>query len=386
MNTTRQATWRITLVGLGIIGSQSAAHVARINGVRQILLVDKDYFDETNVSSQDITCQDVGQPKAVVVGRKLRQINPHVDVVTIVGAVEDIPLTSLRSSVLLGGLDSRKARRYVSEAAWRLGSVYIDAGVEPDGLLARVNVYTPGPDNPCYQCGWSQSDYEGLEQQQYPCLGGSAKQPATGGWSALGALAASLQVIECQKLLGGEPGQVLDGHELLVNARWPKHVVTRCLRNPECRFPHEVWRIEETGRAPGELSLAEAFALALPDHRARGSLDIQRRVRDRDLSLRVQGKPFVRLLRCQKCPNTHDVLRLAHRLHLSQYVCEQCKRQEMAAFGFDMSDHLAARGLPDAVLSRKLDSFGLEPGDVFTIRGASSAERHFEVGGVPGPD
>src|SRR5439155_23871873 len=130
-----------------------------------------------------------------VQARRLRRINPALAVTEIFAAVENVALGLLRGAVLLACLDSRAARRSVNTAVWRLGMPWIDAGVLADGLLARVNVYLPGPDQPCLECAWEERDYEALEQE-YPCAG-QGVAPATNAPSALGALAASLQALEC---------------------------------------------------------------------------------------------------------------------------------------------------------------------------------------------
>ena len=51
-------------------------------------------------------------------------------------------------------LDSRTSRRYVNQAAWRLGVPWIDGAVDAAGVLARVNAYVPAPEAACMECGW----------------------------------------------------------------------------------------------------------------------------------------------------------------------------------------------------------------------------------------
>ena len=150
----------VVIVGTGNIGCYTALLIARLQGIGMVVLIDKDRFEESNLAGQDITREDVGKPKVEAIGRRLRRVNPQLKVVTIVAAVEDLPLGFLCGDVLLGCLDSRRTRLYLAENAWALGVPYVDAGVQTDSLLARVSVFTPGRNAPCFQCGWGQADYD----------------------------------------------------------------------------------------------------------------------------------------------------------------------------------------------------------------------------------
>jgi sulfur carrier protein ThiS adenylyltransferase len=131
----------IIVVGLGNIGSALVAYVGRMAGVGRVILVDSDAYEAKNLASQIVRRHEVGEPKAVVQGRRLREINPALSVTVVVDRVENVPLGLLRGTVLLACLDSRAARRTVNAAAWRNGIPWIDAGVNGEELLARVNVY-----------------------------------------------------------------------------------------------------------------------------------------------------------------------------------------------------------------------------------------------------
>ena len=112
--------------------------------------------------------------------------------------VETVPLGRLRADVILACVDSRAARQYLNQAARHLGVPLIDAGVFPDGLLARVSVFLPGAEHACLECTWDQADYDAIEQS-YPCQGGVPDAAASGAPAHLGALAAAVQAIECQR-------------------------------------------------------------------------------------------------------------------------------------------------------------------------------------------
>jgi molybdopterin/thiamine biosynthesis adenylyltransferase len=170
----------IVIIGAGNIGSHLVQHVARLPSGAHITLIDRDVYEEKNLRSQAIVARDVGRAKAMVQARRLRHINPTLQVVAIADAMENVPLGVLRDAIVLGCLDSRAARRHLAAAAWHVGAIaYVDAGVEPSGMLARINVYVAGDAAPCFECAWDASDYA-AQEQQYPCdaLNASAALPS----------------------------------------------------------------------------------------------------------------------------------------------------------------------------------------------------------------
>ncbi|MFY9556905.1 MAG: ThiF family adenylyltransferase [Blastocatellia bacterium] len=355
---------KIVVVGAGgNIGSHLVPHLARLPDVACITLIDKDVYERANLTSQHITQSDVGKRKASVQARLLRRINSQLRVEAIADAVERVPLGSLRADVILSCLDSRVARQRVNQFAWRLGVPMIDAGVDAGGLLARVNVYVPGTGGACLECAWDDRDYDALEQA-YPCNEYGSKVAATNAPSSLGGLAAALQAIECQKLLSGQTERAAIGKQVLVDASYHKHYVTAFRRNPNCRFSaHEVWRIETLDQSSAETTLGEALRFA------DGNGEVE---------LRVEGKPFVKRLRCPGCGTTRSLLYLECSLRASQSRCGKCGHRMMAS-GFDLFERLSAASLTPEVMSRSLGSLGLRPGEVFSV-GTAWNECHYEIG------
>jgi molybdopterin/thiamine biosynthesis adenylyltransferase len=359
----------IVVVGAGgNIGSHLVPHLGRMRGVRRVVLVDRDVYEERNLRSQDVTRRDVGKPKAAVQARRLRRIDPALAVSGIAAALENVPLGVLRADVVLGCLDSRGARRSLNLVAWRLGVPWIDAGVHGEELLARVNVHVPGPRQPCLECAWEARDYETLEQA-YPCAGDDTP-PATNAPSGLGALAAALQALECQKLLDGDRERLAVGRQVTVSALVHRHFVTRFAANPACRFDHDVWRIETLPRGPERLTIRQAFELG------RGSGG-----GGEPLRLHVPHQPFARALCCPACGQRRELsIRLLGRLDAAEQGCPGCGRR-MRATGFDLIEWLAEPDVPPTVQDAPLRSLGFRRGDVLTVAGAARAV-HFQIGAI----
>lgn len=357
---------KIVVVGAGgNIGSHLVPHLARMPNVSRVTLIDRDVYEAKNLSSQDISPSDVGKRKVGVQARRLRRINPDVRVEAIYDDVERVPLGKLRGDVILACLDSRFARQHVSQFAWRLGVPLIDAGVEPTGLLARVNVYVPDSESPCLECAWDDRDYEALEQA-YPCADFVSRVAATNAPSSLGALAASLQAIECQKLLSGQFDRAAIGKQVLIDASHHKHYVTGFRRNPNCRFTgHDIWTIEKLDTSPRELAVADA--LRLVRSQSNGNREI-----------RVEGKPFAKRLTCAACGVARSLLRLECSLSEKERACEQCGSRMIAA-GIDLAEELTLADLEECSgLRFSLQTLGFRPAEVFSVR-AGDTETRYEL-------
>jgi hypothetical protein len=379
--------------------------------VSTITLVDRDVFEDRNVGAQDITPADVGRPKVDALAERLHAIRPELDVRAYHADLEDLPLSIIRSDVILAGLDSRRARQVLNEKAWQLGIPLVDGGVDGPGLLARSSVYHPGADRACLQCGWQEADYEAVEQV-YPCAGGENGRTdgprdgvgtlPTGAPPALGALAASLVALDCQRVLrgehpdgaggedatGGATGTHTNGHasgtadnnsdkragatesnddndeprarEILVEARHGNLYVTRPTYDLNCRMPEHHYRP------------VIAMATRTLDSRLGDVVGT-----DPAAGLRVLGQRFTTALTCAQCGERRDFIRL--RVSMRRYWCWRC-HGEMTATGFDARDTLDGDTITARMRDWSLESLGIRGGDVLEA-GAPVDTQRIVVGG-----
>jgi len=346
----------VTVFGAGNIGSQLLPLTGRIPAIGHVIIVDHDTYEEKNLISQSITPADVGQPKAIVQARRLREINPRLRVTPIVERLENAPLGALRADVLLGCLDSRFSRRIASSMAWRLGVPYIDAGVQADGMLARIHVYRPDPANACLECAWDHQDYL-AEQDVIACDGSKIASAPTNAPASLGALAAAMQALELEKIFADAWEHVPVGREILIDAKSHRHFVTRLPRNPACRFDHRTFEVREFHGAPGALTLADLFALGTG-------------------ALRVEGQRFVRQWACMACQTMREVFGLRDRI-AAAVQCPGCGNR-MRAIGFHTFDSLSAADVPNGLLRAPISSHGIHGGDIFSVT-SGTEEAHYEI-------
>jgi molybdopterin/thiamine biosynthesis adenylyltransferase len=360
---------RVVIVGLGAIGSHLIGHVGRMPGVQEVVAIDFDKYERANMQAQELDRRDVGRPKAVAQASRLRRLNPALRVTGIQDRLENLPLGLLRADLLLGCLDSRRARQALNTVALRLGSPWIDAGVAAGDTtsLARVTVQVPGPDAACLECGFGPDSYASLDQV-YPCPGLDPVHP-TRASSALGALAAALQALEAERILTG-PHPPPGVRETCLDTVHRQHYVTASRRNPHCRVgDHTAWTMVPLGGDALALPLADAFGLA---NGAVGPPET--------LTLSVAGRYFCRP-RCQDCGLAATTLR-AQAIGPVPGRCRRCGGSRQHAAGFDSFDVLQLPALSRRVLQRSLRSLGLRPGDVFTVTGRDGSAHYL----VPSDD
>jgi molybdopterin/thiamine biosynthesis adenylyltransferase len=359
----------VAVVGAGAIGSHVLPLIARLPHVHAITVVDRDTYDASNLAKQDIAGSDVGTSKAEVQARRLRAVSNTLAVRSLHMPIEDVPLGWLRSDVMLACLDSRRARMTVNQIAWRLGIPWINAGLQSDEELVRVQAFIPSPDSACLECAWDARDYD-LVEQTYPCRAGHIA--ATGGSAGLAALAASLQALECEKFLKGDLDSLLSGRDLMIDARNHRHFITRFARNAGCRMPdHDGWSISKMTADPASTTLRQF--LSLVDERL-GS--------DAQTTLEVAGQRFAIGVRCSQCASHSPIARVFRgELHRIGSPCDKCGEAAHPT-GFDLVDRVRLAELPSHASDLPLASLGLLAGDVVVIR-VGEVVRQLELDGAP---
>jgi molybdopterin/thiamine biosynthesis adenylyltransferase len=353
----------IVVIGGGNVGSQLVLHLARCPAVGRLVIVDPDVVGAQN-TSQGFSPPDIGRFKAIALARRARRIlrqNP-LRVEAIVARVENVPWGRLRGDVICGCVDSRLARSWINHIAWRLGIPWIDAGIQASGSLARVQTLIPGEDAPCMECHWGARDLE-LLNQAYSCDGRLREPGPTGACSALGGLAASLQALDCQKILNGSIEQSLRGRQLIVEAKFHHQYVNTLSFNPVCRFDHKIWSIQRapaTVRTVGDLfEHGRKFFGELP------------------AAIGAERKSWVTRLACRECGQQARALRLQGRIGPRLRRCGQCGG-DLQPIGFHLRARIDLHSAGERLLARPLRHVGLRGGDVLTLSGAHP-DQHIEL-------
>lgn len=357
--TARTHSKTVIVIGGGNIGSHAAALIARNKTVGCMILIDPGCFSASNLVSQNILPSDVGVPKVAAIAALLKSIRPDLEVRQYAEPVAAVPLGDLRGDVIVCCVDSRIARQYANEIAWRLGIRWIDTGVDGDGWLVRIAVYVPGKELACLECEWSDDDYELLETG-YPCQEGPESY-ATHATAELGALAGSLAAAEVRKILDGDDQCSLGGRQLLIDVRHHRQYLANMQFFRECRFNHDTWVIETLARGAQHLSVADALALGSGDG---------------DAALVQEGQSFVSRLTCVSCGWCSDTgWTLSGRFGRWQRHCQLCGGQVLPT-ALDQEAELKAELLTEPWLSSSLARLGYRTGDVFSVKTEQRVE-HF---------
>jgi molybdopterin/thiamine biosynthesis adenylyltransferase len=363
MNQAAQALLTLVIIGLGNIGSALMPLIAFLPGLRRVLLVDLDTYEARNLAGQQITRRDVGRAKALVQARRLRALNPALEVHAMVSNVSDVPLNQLRGALMIGCVDSLETRIQLNQIALRLGMTWLDGGVEPGQHLVRVQGHLPGPENPCFACGLSDEDYRSLGSRQ-PCQAATTQPSATAGPASLGALCASLLAEEAAKLLMKRHEAALLGRQLILETEQHSRLLNVLRRNPQCRADHTALQLTPVPGLAAGLTLGRA-------------LDVLAAGAGGPVAMTVVDKTFTRQLRCPGCGRVRPGLHVMGRLPAGESACPDCRR-EMLASGLDLLAALDSSLAPE-LRSLRLRQLGIQPGDILEVSGPRNHIFHCEI-------
>lgn len=354
------ASKRVVVAGIGgNIGSHLTEHLARMPEIRSLTLIDRDCYEPRNRDNQAGVARG---SKATVQARRVRHLNPGLEVIPQVADVERLPVGQFRADLLVSCVDNRRARLHLNQVSRWLGVPWIDAGVLADGGYARVTRFGADPSGPCLTCGWGPRDYQ-LVEQSYPChKGGSIPVPATGASSALGALAAALLALECQRVLRSDADADRPMDFVVAADRW-QATATRWVRNPSCLTAHSLRPIE-----PGAIPLGTEVTAAAAELGCLGGRPAT--------TLAVVGGRFAHQLICRRCGPILGAPRLI-RPGESSVRCPGCRRPA-AVVGFGLEAELDLAGIGAATPPATFGALGCLPGDLIAFATDSDA-RYFEV-------
>src|SRR5690606_29909653 len=123
---------KILVVGVGALGNEILKNLALL-GVGEIYLVDMDRVEISNLSRSVLfRAEDAGKFKAEVAAARLRESNPELRVVPIVGNINfEVGMGLFRHvDVVIGGLDNREARMAINRRCWLTNTPWIDGAIE----------------------------------------------------------------------------------------------------------------------------------------------------------------------------------------------------------------------------------------------------------------
>ncbi len=305
----RLAAARVLVVGAGALGNEVLKNLALL-GVGTVVVIDLDAVEPSNLSRSVLfRAEDGGQSKAVVAARRAGEINPEVRFHAIRGdVITDVGLGLFADvDVVIGCLDNREARLWVNRQCWKVGTPWVDAGIQE--IQGVVKVFVP-PDSACYECAMTARDYQ-LLNVRYSCpllrrdqiLEGKVPTAPT-----IASMMAALEVQEALKLIHGMA--VAAGSALVFNGVTNQFYATKLPFRDDC-LSHETYpdRVETPlGHAA---TAAELFAEA--SKTLAGPLTL---ALERDL---------VATIHCPRCDHRAEVFRPRTVVSMAEATCPNCR-------------------------------------------------------------
>lgn len=145
------------ILGCGSVGSLVAMELAR-SGVAHFVLVDSDTMEYHNICRHQCGIEDVGDLKVNALKRKLRNINPKVEVITFGGIFQNIPKDILDNfcipfeTIFVGCADNRMADVYANRISIYYNAYFISIGFWERAYAGEIFYHIPGKNMPCYEC------------------------------------------------------------------------------------------------------------------------------------------------------------------------------------------------------------------------------------------
>lgn len=184
---------RVTVIGLGALGSAAANLLARA-GVGFLRLVDRDYVELSNLQRQVLYReQDAAEavPKAAAAAEILKGINSEITIEPLISDVNGGNIRRLIEDVdlIIDATDNFEVRMLINEACHALKKPWIYGGaVASYGMTMNI---LPEDDAPCFRCLISEDQPEGETCATAGVLG------------MLTSIVASIQCTEAVKILTG---------------------------------------------------------------------------------------------------------------------------------------------------------------------------------------
>lgn len=201
---------RVLVVGAGALGNEIVKCLT-LTGVGHLTVIDMDAIENSNLARCVLFRPgDRGRDKASVVAERAAELDPDVEVVAVVGRVQQLGLGDLAGfDLVIGGLDNREARVWVNQACRKLGITWIDGAIE--GIQGTVRVFSP--EGPCYECTLGEVDRQILSRRK-SCALLDADDIVAGKVPTTATSASLIAAIQCQEAI-----KVLHGRDDLVALR-----------------------------------------------------------------------------------------------------------------------------------------------------------------------
>ena len=235
---------RVLCVGIGGLGSPAVLYLAAA-GVGTIGIADDDVLDLANLHRQIVhTMDDVGEPKVHSAEKRLRELNPEVQVKTFDRRVtaENVSQLVGEYDIVVDGCDNPETRYLLNDACFFEKTPFVHGSIFR--YEGRATTFTYAEGTPCYRCVYRSPPPPGFLP---PGREAGIASPVPG-------LIAMVQVAEVLKYVLGI-GDPLVGRMILYDLLGMSFQEVKIKQDPDCMLCGENRRITRPqggeGLSPG---------------------------------------------------------------------------------------------------------------------------------------
>jgi molybdopterin-synthase adenylyltransferase len=149
---------RVAIIGMGALGTVAAELLVR-SGVKNLIIVDRDVVEETNLQRQTLySFNDLGRSKVIAAKERLVQINPQVKIEerAIHLSAKNI---SLNVDLVLDCTDNQQTRFLINDYCKKNNLYWIyAAAIKTSGYVMPIL-----PDHPCLKCFMQEAQLDTCE-------------------------------------------------------------------------------------------------------------------------------------------------------------------------------------------------------------------------------
>ncbi len=222
----------VLVAGIGALGTIVALDLV-LTGIGKVIIIDFDTIELSNLSRQFLySDEDVGKPKAVVAGQRLREINPEVQVLALNSSIQDVRHSIYEEAdLIIDGLDTFEARRWLNSLCVYKNKVLIHGGMY--GWWGNVQRVVPF-ETACLEC----QPLVPAERLQKACTPPGERRktdeplPKFPSLLSIATVIAGIQFQEALKYILGA-GSPLDNY-LFYDGLHQQFTTLRLARNPNC--------------------------------------------------------------------------------------------------------------------------------------------------------
>lgn len=336
---------RVLVVGAGALGNEVLKNLALV-GIGDIHVIDFDTIQHSNLSRSVLfRAEDTGKSKADVAAEFVRRINPDCRVTPINGDVmADIGLAFVRDvDVVICCVDNREARLWINRMCWKVGTPWIDGGIQE--INGVVKLFSP-PDGPCYECGMTERDYQ-LIQLRYSCpllKLEDMQQGKVPTAPTIASIIGGLQAQEALKVIHSMAGE--SGEAMVFNGVANQFYKTKYPFREDC-LSHETYEPICEIELSNQASVGDFFAAV--ENRIKSAAEAVELDRD-----------FLLKLTCRNCEMVDQVNQPRSSVNMKRAICSGCGDVMLAE---------TVHELPAGLMNeRKLVEIGIPDLDIVRIR------------------